>query len=414
MERGRRFWAPVNRRGWLRLGALLIPCVRCQTPLGIGTVVCPGCRSLQPSRRRSPQAGVGTRIDRGFATYIVDARLGAGAMGVVWRAWAFFAPDGPQAGRAPELVALKQLKHQGSLHTQFQTFFLREADALRRLSHPNVVGFHEIFEWIPAAESGAGPSSVGATMTLVLEFVDGNTLEDVISRHVARAQLAGPGSLPGVPFRRAWHYFEQLLGALSATHALDIVHRDVKPSNVLIRNDGIVKLTDYGIARVTAPTPEEAKNAPGTGAYMSPEQVLGQPLDGRSDLYSAAIVLYETLTGKLPFPTADRTEYDVRRAQVEAPPPPIRRYLPQAPPVLEALFNRGLSKDPAMRFRTANEMAEAFRSALGIPASDMWAAQQKLSEMARSGAASPQKTAQMEAARAAIVKGYRTQIMPQR
>jgi len=334
-------------------------------------------------------------------------------MGVVWRAWLFYAPDGPQAGRAPHLVALKQLKHQGSLHTQFQTFFLREADALRRLSHPNVVGFHEIFEWIPAAEAGAGPSSVGATMTLVLEYVEGSTLEDLISRHVARAKLAGAGALPGVPFRRAWHYFEQLLGALAATHALDIVHRDVKPSNVLLRNDGIVKLTDYGIARVTAPTPEEAKNAPGTGAYMSPEQVLGQPLDGRSDLYSAAIVLYETLTGKLPFPTADRTEYDVRRAQVEAQPPPIRRYLPQAPPVLEALFNRALAKDPALRFRNANEMAEAFRAALGLPATDVWAAQQRMAEMAQ-GSQTPQKTAQMEAARAAIVKGYRTQILPQR
>lgn len=394
--------------------AHVTPCVRCQTPLGTGTVVCPSCRSLQPARRRSPSVGPGTRIDRGFGTYVVDARLGAGAMGVVWRAWMFYAPDGPQAGRAPHLAALKQLKHQGSLHGQFLTFFLREADALRRLSHPNVVGFHELFEWVPPAESGAGPSSIGSTMTLSLEYVEGGTLEDLVVRHVARAKLAGAGALPGVPFRRAWHYFEQLLGALAATHALDIVHRDVKPSNVLLRNDGIVKLTDYGIARVTAPTPEEAKNAPGTGAYMSPEQVLGQPLDGRSDLYSAAIVLYETLTGKLPFPTADRTEYDVRRAQVESPPPSIRRYLPQAPPVLEALFNRALAKDPAMRFRSASEMAEGFRNALGIPPSEVWGAQQKMVEIAKGGldaTAPAQKTAQMEAARAAIVKGYRTQVM---
>lgn len=359
--------------------------------------------------------GPGTRIDRGFGTYVVDARLGAGAMGVVWRAWVFYAPDGPNAGKQPHLVALKQLKHQGSLHAQFQTFFLREADALRRLSHPNVVGFYELFEWVPQAESGAGPASSGSTLTLVLEYVEGSTLEDLIARHVARARLAGPGALPGVPFRRAWHYFEQLLGALAATHALDIVHRDVKPSNVLLRSDGIVKLTDYGIARVTAPTPEEAKNAPGTGAYMSPEQVLGQPLDGRSDLYSATIVLYETLTGKLPFPTTDRSEYDVRRAQVETPPPPIRNYLPQAPPILEALFARGLAKDPAARFRTANEMAEAFRSAFGLPPSATWAAQRELSELAKGEGAKPTRggTAKLEAARAALVLGYRTQLLPQ-
>lgn len=390
--------------------------MRCQTPIALGIAVCPQCRSLQPSRRRSAQAGPGTRIDRGFGTYVVDARLGAGAMGVVWRAWLFYAPDGPNAGRTPQVVALKQLKHHGSLHGQFQTFFLREADALRRLSHPNVVGFHELFEWVPSAESGAGPASTVATMTLALEYVEGSTLEDLVARQVARARLAGAGALPGVPFRRAWHYFEQLLGALGATHALDIVHRDVKPSNVLLRNDGIVKLTDYGIARVTAPTPEEAKNAPGTGAYMSPEQVLGQPLDGRSDLYSATIVLYETLTGKLPFPTTDRTEYEVRRAQVEATAPPIRSYLPQAPPVLEALFARGMAKDPGARFRSAHEMGEAFRAALGIPATAMWAAQREMSELARSldsKSPSGSGTAKMAAARAALVQGYRTQMLPQ-
>ncbi|MBK6464517.1 MAG: serine/threonine protein kinase [Myxococcales bacterium] len=381
-------------------------CARCQTPLAPGTAVCPQCRSLQ--RRRSAGVGPGTRIDRGFGTYVVDARLGAGAMGVVWRAWLFFAPDGPHAGKPPQLLALKQLRHQGSLQAQFQTFFLREAEALRRLSHPNVVAFHELFEWVPSAESGP-PSSGGATLTLVLEYVEGSTLEDVIVRHVARARLAGPGALPGVPFRRAWYYFEQLLGALSATHALDIVHRDVKPANLLLRNDGIVKLTDFGIARVTAPTPEEAKTAPGTGAYMSPEQVLGQPLDGRSDLYSAAIVLFETLTGVLPFPTTDRTEYEVRRDQVEAPPPPLRAYLPQAPRVLDDLFARALAKQASDRFPTAEAMGEAFRGALGLPASSTWAAQREMSALARPGGS----TVRLEQVRAALVQGYRTAMLQQ-
>ncbi len=337
-------------------------------------------------------------------------------MGVVWRAWLFYAPDGPHAGKPPQICALKQLKHQGSLQAQFQTFFLREAEALRRLSHPNVVSFFELFEWVPNTDSGP-PSSGGSTLTLVLEYVEGSTLEDVIVRHVARARLAGRGALPGLPFRRAWYYFEQLLGALGATHALDIVHRDVKPSNLLLRNDGIVKLTDYGIARVSAPTPEEAKNAPGTGAYMSPEQVLGQPLDGRSDLYSAAIVLFETLTGVLPFPTTDRTEYEVRRDQVETAPPPLRRFLPQAPRVLEELFARALSKHPADRFPTADAMGEAFRSALGMPPSATWAVQREMSELARGGldTTTPARggTMKLEQARAALVHGYRTAALPQ-
>ncbi len=402
----------------------MTPCVRCQTPLANGTVVCPSCRSLQPARRRSPQAGVGTKIDRGYGTYVIDARLGAGAMGVVWRAWLFYAPESPKAGNPPLLCALKQLKHHGSLQTQFTTFFLREADALRRLSHPNVVGFHELFEWVPSAESGGAPSSGGSTLTLSLEYVEGSTLEDLIARQAARARLAGPGALPGVPFGRAWYYFEQLLGALAATHALDIVHRDVKPSNVLLRSDGIVKLTDYGIARVSAPTPEEARNAPGTGAYMSPEQVLGEPLDGRSDLYSAAIVLYETLTGRLPFPTADRTEFEVRRAQVETPPPPLRKYLPQAPPVLEALFSRALAKDPAARFASAQEMGEAFRQALGLAQTPMWEAQREMAVIAkasadeargdtRGGTLKMPSKAHVAGVRDAIVVGYRTALMPQ-
>ena len=108
--------------------------------------------------------------------------------------------------------------------------------------------------------------------------------------------------------------------------------------------------------------------APGTGAYMSPEQVLQRPLDGRSDLYSAAIVLYELLAGRTPFDVEDHaSEFLVRQDQVEAPPPPIRSFVPQAPPVLDALFARALAKDPAQLFATAIEMGEAFRTAIGVP-----------------------------------------------
>jgi serine/threonine-protein kinase len=187
-----------------------------------------------------------------------------------------------------------------------------------------------------------------------------------------------------MPLLRAWYYFQQLLGALAAIHALGIVHRDVKPSNVLVRLDGLVKLGDFGIARfadgpVTAATHELA---PGTGAYMSPEQVLSRPLDGRSDLYSAATVLYEMLAGRTPF-VADQGEFSVRRAQVEAPPPPIRTYLPQAPPIVDTLFARALAKDPAARFESAIEMGDAFRSALGMPDTPEWRAQADIAFAAR-------------------------------
>src|SRR5262249_32087991 len=159
-----------------------------------------------------------------------------------------------------------------------------------------------------------GLADTGGQLALVMELIDGEALDAVIERHVRRAQ---PGGLPAMPFMRAWHYFQQLLGALAATHALGIVHRDVKPANLLIRRDGLAKLTDFGIARLPADVARSTGGMqPGTGAYMSPEQVNGGQLDGRSDLYSAGIVLFEMLAGRTPFDLPGRNELMVRAAQL--------------------------------------------------------------------------------------------------
>jgi serine/threonine-protein kinase len=119
---------------------------------------------------------------------------------------------------------------------------------------------------------------------------------------------------------------------------------------------------------------------------MSPEQVLSRPVDGRSDLYSAATVFYEMLAGRTPF-AADRGEFLVRTDQVATPPPPIRTWLPQAPPVLDALFARALAKEPAARFESAIEMGDAFREALGLPETPEWLAQADIALAAKSMAA---------------------------
>jgi serine/threonine protein kinase len=308
-----------------------LPCAQCGVPLTPEQRVCPACRALQPTR---DGLAPGATIDQGKTRIVVDSRIGEGGMGVVWRAWLFHAPGTPQAG-APEPIALKALRASVMHRPAVRELFLREGQALRRLSHPNVVGFHDLFEY-------------GGTLVLSIEYVDGDTLEAVIARHVSRAVLAGPPALPGMTLLRAWFYFQQLLGALAAIHALRIVHRDVKPSNVLVRRDGLVKLGDFGIARFSdmPATASTSELVLGTGAYMSPEQVLSRPLDGRSDLYSAAIVLYEMLCGRTPF-SNERGEFLVRKDQVEAPPPPLRTFSPQAPFVLDALFARALAKDPA-------------------------------------------------------------------
>jgi serine/threonine protein kinase len=358
---------------------------------------------------------------------VVDARIGSGAMGTVFRAWLFWDPKGPRGQEKPTPLALKQLKPQASIQPELRAFFQNEAEALQLLAHPNVVRFHELFTWTPTLTGAAGspsapsmPTPSGSTAPiLAMEYVDGDTLEDVVARNVARARLAGKGAMPGLEPQRAWYYFQQLLGALAATHALGIVHRDVKPSNIMIRRDGIVKLTDYGIAHLVrpmhglaAPSPQEL--APGTGAYMSPEQVLGHPLDGRSDLYSAGIVLYEMLAGRPPFLPSEKSEFALRMDQVESAPPALRSLVPMAPPALDQLFERALAKAPAMRFGSAIEMGEAFRAAFGLPSTPAWRAQSEIAQVALGANTDPARAQKLATLRNVVKQEYRTQPMPQR
>lgn len=396
-------------------------CARCNLSLPEGAAVCPRCRTLQPSRAAARTLSSGTQIDRGYGKIVVDEKIGAGAMGTVYRAWLFWDPKGPRGAEGPVPLALKQLKPQASIQPELRAFFQNEAEALRMLAHPNVVRFHELFTWHPTIPgAGAGGFVVPSDAPiLAMEFVDGDTLEEVIARNVARAALSG--AQRGLAFPRAWYYVQQLLGGLAAAHALGIVHRDVKPANILIRRDGIVKLTDFGIAHLMNPSagaaaPGPAQLAPGTGAYMSPEQVLGRPLDGRSDLYSAGIVLYEALAGRTPFLASEKSEFALRMDQVESAPPPIRAFLPYAPAHLDQLFARALAKDPAARFSSAIEMGDAFRAAFGLPYTPEWRAQSDFAQEARLGVpGSDEPRAQKLATLRDIVQqAYRTQPMPGR
>src|SRR5690606_2804982 len=146
-----------------------------------------------------------------YGRIVVDAKLGSGAMGTVYRAWLFYDPKGPRGNEKPVPLALKQLNPRAMVQPELRAFFLNEAESLRLLAHPNVVRFHELFTWTPTVSQGTGlldprldPSSVQAVARssslmappiLAMELVDGDTLEEVISRNVARAQLAGPGAL---------------------------------------------------------------------------------------------------------------------------------------------------------------------------------------------------------------------------
>jgi serine/threonine-protein kinase len=299
-------------------------------------------------------------------------------MGVVYHA--HLHPRGA-GGVQPSIEAAVKLLHPTfAQQGRARELFANEARALASLEHPSVVRFY-------------GVADIGVTSAIAMEFVKGETLGSLIDRKAKAAELqhlrasnahgANVRTLPCLPFDRAWHYFQQLLGALAATHALGIVHRDVKPDNVLLRTDGVAKLTDFGIARIPTSVARNTSNMiAGTVAYMSPEQVQGMPLDGRSDLYSAGVVLYELLTGKLPFPIEDRTDWVIACDHVQTPPPPLRRSLPQAPFELEMLIARALAKKPEDRFQDAVSFGDAFRTTLGMPLDHGWRAQQAMAVQA--------------------------------
>jgi eukaryotic-like serine/threonine-protein kinase len=342
-------------------------CASCQSTLDPEARFCPECGA--PAVKAPKRLGIGSELMvAGLGRAVLGHEIGEGGMGIVYRAWLYYDPLGPQAATPPHPVAVKVLNPLLRGRERARRLFAREAEALKRLAHPNIVHFFALAE-------------DDAQTAIVMELVHGEPLSAVLQRAVA----ARPSPrTPAVPFLLAWHYFAQLLGALAAVHEIGILHRDVKPANVIARADGVIKLTDFGIARL--PSSDSAQTgglAAGTGAYMSPEAVRGEPQDPRSDLYAAAIVLYELLSGITPFDRPDRNELTVRTAQLEEAPAPITSLVTSAPPVLDVLFARALAKDPALRYGSAIELGEAFRTGLELPAGPGWLFQQELAKLAQ-------------------------------
>lgn len=368
----------------------------------VGAVsVCPSCHQVvqEPDARFCPacgqslgsappsRLGENNTLSLGFGEVTLGEIIGEGGMGIVRKGWLHYAAAGSRSGTPDHPVAVKILNPQLRGRERARRLFVGEGVALDRVSHPNIVHFF-------------GMTEFAGQLALVIEWVQGKPLSEVL-----RELTNGRGScaLPCMPMAPAWHYFSQLLGALAAIHALGIVHRDVKPSNILIRTDQMVKLTDFGIARVPASAARLTGGlAPGTGAYMSPEQVTASHIDGRSDLYSAAIVLFEMLAGRTPFEDRNRSELAIRTAQLEEPPPPLSQFVTNAPAIVDLLMARALAKDPMHRFASAIEFGEALRQSLGLPDSAGWQAQRRLAgaaaRLSRSASTTPDRTADDEEA----------------
>ncbi|HET9740875.1 MAG TPA: PASTA domain-containing protein [Solirubrobacteraceae bacterium] len=275
-----------------------------------------------------------TRVERDTiidGRYRVLKRIGSGGMAEVYCA------EDQQLGRR---VALKLLRRRFADDEQFVERFRREASSAAGLSHPNIVGIFDRGEW-------------DGTYYIAMEFVEGRTLKDIVrERGAAPPEAAADITL-------------QILRALRFAHKHGIVHRDIKPHNVLIDNDGRVRVADFGIARAGVSDMTETGSVMGTAQYLSPEQAQGKPVDARSDLYSTGIVLYELLTGRVPFDA--ESPVSVALMQVSEPPLPPMEVNPEVPPALDAVTLRAMEKDPGRRYQDAEEFIAALESARKAP-----------------------------------------------
>jgi serine/threonine protein kinase len=261
---------------------------------------------------------------------IVD-EIGKGAMGVV-----YLARD-PLIGR---LVALKTFRIGYSVKDQemeqFRVRFIREAQSAGILTHPNIVTIHDVVE-----DSGDGLAFIA------MEYVRGTNLKLMM-------QAEQPLSLPFV-----LDIIAQVGDALDYAHSRGVVHRDVKPANIIITADNRVKITDFGIARLDSSNLTQEGQLLGTPNYMAPEQIQGKEVDPRADLFSLGVVLYEMLTRHKPFQGENLTVVSHRIVYDHFTPP--RQYLVELPPGVEAILNRALEKDPARRYQRARELVEDLR-----------------------------------------------------
>jgi serine/threonine protein kinase len=269
--------------------------------------------------------------------YEIRRELGRGAMGVVFDAW------DPSIERRVALKTVRRDQLEGSEAQEMLDRFQREARAAGRLSHPNIVSVYEYGE-----DDG--------TAFIAMEYVEGRELKDYFDKNECFA-LSQVGRL-----------MSELLDALGQAHANGIVHRDIKPANLFILNNGQLKVGDFGIARIESSNLTQAGSVLGTPAYMSPEQFMGQTIDGRSDLFSAGVILYQFLTGEKPF-TGQLTTI-MHKVLKEDPIAPSELNV-QVSPAFDPVVRKALAKRPDERFQNAKEFSAALQAAIaGAPASD--------------------------------------------
>jgi serine/threonine protein kinase len=272
---------------------------------------------------------IGTTISH----YRIVGQLGQGGMGVVYKA---------EDTRLDRTVALKFFPPQALLTEDDRARFYREARAAAALHHPNIATVFEIDEVVIPAEAGISTGSTGASATtplIAMEYIEGETLTERIAR--------GP-----LPINDVISIATQAAEALKAAHAKSIVHRDIKSGNVMLTSDGMAKILDFGLAKTAASTKlTQMGSTRGTFAYMSPEQARGEEVDARSDLWSLGVVIYDMISGRMPF--AGDYEQAVVYSILNEDPEPLTALRTGVSMDLEAVVEKCLRKSAKHRYQSA-------------------------------------------------------------
>src|SRR5271155_3693511 len=261
-----------------------------------------------------------------FGRYEILSELGRGAMGVVYKA------RDPKINR---VVAVKTVSLEGQPQEEEREYrerFFREAEAAGRLSHPGIVTIFDV---------GEEPET--RAPYIVMEFVNGESLDKLLAKNGRK-----------LPVETALHLALELGEALDCAHRQGVVHRDLKPANILMTEDGHAKIADFGVAKLNLSNQTLAGRALGTPAYMSPEQLNGYAVDGRSDLFSLGVILYTVLTGYRPF--QGNSALTVSFKVVNRDPIPASLLETALPAGLDRIIGRAMAKDPGERYQRGAEM----------------------------------------------------------
>ena len=294
--------------------------------------------------------------------YEILERIGSGGMSVVYKA---------QCHTLNRLVAIKVLKEEFVFDENFVGKFKMEAQAAARLSHPNIVSVYDVVD-------------EDVLHYIVMELIEGITLKNYIEKkgHLESKEAIGIAI--------------QVAQGIGAAHEQHIIHRDIKPQNMIISRDGKVKVADFGIARAVS---TQTMNATAVGSvhYISPEQAKGGYCDERSDIYSFGITMYEMVTGKVPF-EGDNT-ITVALAHLEEPVTPPRMYVPEVSQALEQIILKCTQKRPERRYSNVTDVIADLRKALMEPDWDIYAADEEEDELGRTRSISREELLNLQESR---------------